>query len=298
MRPLLALLLLVFTSSGLLYAAEPSGAEIMQGARERHDHFPYTFERQSMILVDANGSRNVRRMRRFTRIEDDGQLNHLLVFDYPREIAGVALRLRRFPDGKVENDLYLPAYGAQLKESAAHSRGATFLGSDFTVRDLTPEVIEDYHYRREDDLVIDDIEHFVVEATPKGQAIALATGYGMRRLFIRKENLFPIRIDYYDRHERLFKRETRHDIRQVDGKMWRSNMILMENFRKQHRSLIKIDHRIFSIDYVPETHFEDAWVLENRHLPGADLTQPAATDETSNSASEQNNNEPGSEPVE
>ena len=50
--------------------------------------------------------------------------------------------------------------------------------------------------------------------------------------------------------------------------MWRANMILMENQKETHKTLIKINRRIFSHDYVPAEMFTSTWLLENRHILG------------------------------
>jgi hypothetical protein len=48
--------------------------------------------------------------------------------------------------------------------------------------------------------------------------------------------------------------------------MWRANMILMENYKGRHKTLLKINQRVFSHDYVPPEIFTAAWLLENRHI--------------------------------
>ena len=40
-------------------------------------------------------------------------------------------------------------------------------------------------------------------------------------------------------------------------------MILMENKKDQHQSLIKISRRVFSRDYVPAEIFTAKWLYEN-----------------------------------
>jgi hypothetical protein len=43
-------------------------------------------------------------------------------------------------------------------------------------------------------------------------------------------------------------------------------MILMENFREHHKTLIKIDERVFSHSYVAPEIFTLEWLMENRHI--------------------------------
>ncbi|MFH1487459.1 MAG: outer membrane lipoprotein-sorting protein, partial [Pseudomonadota bacterium] len=93
------------------------------------------------------------------------------------------------------------------------------------------------------------------------------TGCSLRRHFVRQDNFFVIRTDFFDRRGRFFKRLTQHDLKRVDGDMWRADMILMEDQKERHKTLIKIDRRVFSHDYVPSEMFTPEWLLENRHIP-------------------------------
>jgi hypothetical protein len=105
-----------------------------------------------------------------------------------------------------------------------------------------------------------------VDAFPKNDEIERQTGYGKRRHFIRQDIFFIVRTDYFDRNSRFFKSLTRHDLKQMDKKMWRANMVLMNNLKGNHRTLIKTEQRIFSHDYVPPEIFTWHWLFENRHL--------------------------------
>lgn len=261
----LCLGLLLPTAAG---ADALTGRQIMQESVQRHDYYPYTFERQSMILQDKAGNRDVRRLRRYSRLEEDGTMRFLLVFDEPAEIRGVTLLATRHPDGRISNGIYLPAFGKQWKRSLGEPRNTPFLGTDFTIQDLAPEIPDDYRYQREKDRKIGKYRYYVISALPVSPGIAHATGYGRRRLFVRQDNLFVARTDFYDQEGYLFKRCTRHDLKKVDGKMWRADMILMKDFRQQHLSLLKIDQRVFSRDYVPRQMFEPGHILANGQMAG------------------------------
>jgi len=247
-----------------------TGRRVMDEVFKRHELFPYVFEEQTMIMMDSAGNRDVRKVRRFSRVEKDGTVKYLLIFDYPAEIRGVALLAIRQHSGGVESGIYLPAFGKKLKSNAGESRGSNFLGTDFALEDLAAEVLSDFRYVRVADQKINKIAHFIVEAFPQDEKIERNTGYGLRRHFIRKDNFFIIRTDYYDRRGRLFKSQTCHDLKRVDGDMWRANMILMENHKEQHNTLIKIDRRVFSHDYVPPEMFTSTWLLGNRHIQGTE----------------------------
>lgn len=242
------------------------GRHIMEEVFKRHRLFPYVYEEQTVILMDAAGNRDVRKMRRFSRVEKDGTVKYLLVFDDPAEIRGVAMLAIGKHADQASSGVYLPAFGKELKPNAGHAGGSHFLGTDFAIEDLTTDSLSDFRYTRRPDQVMDKIVCFVLDVVPKETGIERATGCSRRRHFIRQDNFFTVRTEYFDRRGRFVKCQTYHDLKRVDKDMWRANMILMVNHRQQHTSLIKIDRRIFSHDYVPPKTFTAAWILGNRHI--------------------------------
>ena len=235
-----------------------TGSEIMEQVYKRHQQFPYIYEEQSMIMEDRNGDRDTRKAKRYSRVEDDGTVKFLLLFDYPQEVKGVALLASRYPDGTTEKYIYLPAYGEQLIESSGEGSDDNFLGTDFSVENLTGEVLSDYTYVRREDQEIDDVKYFVLDVYNSSDRQKL-----MRRHFIRQDNLYITLTYHFDKHGRLSRVQSHHNLNAVDGDMWRANMILMEDKKQQHQSLIKISRRVFSRDYVPEEIFTTEWLFKN-----------------------------------
>ncbi|MFC1821898.1 outer membrane lipoprotein-sorting protein [Thermodesulfobacteriota bacterium] len=247
-----------------------TGRRIMEEIFKRHELFPYVYEKQTIIMTDSAGNRDVREIRRFSRVERDGTVKYLLAFDNPVEVRGVALLAIRQPSGHGESGIYLPAFGKVMISNAGDSRGSHLLGTDFALDDLTTDVLSDFRYVRIPDHRVDKTPYFIVEAMPRTEVIERTTGYSLRRHFIRQDNFFIVRTEYYDRRGRFFKRQTNHDLKRVEGDMWRANMILMENYKESHKTLIKINLRIFSHDYVPPEIFTHGWLFENRHVQGTE----------------------------
>ncbi len=252
-------------------AAGWSGRRIIEESLRRHQRFPYVYEELTMILGDDRGRREVRRVRRFSRIEDDGRARFLLVFDEPEEVRGVALLAWRDAGGGGGGGFYLPALGPVLKRAVGDGRFERFLGTDFSLEDLTGEDPARYRYRRLADRLIEGVGHFVIEARPRAEG-GVTAPYALRQLLVRKDNLVVVGTDFYDHRLRLVKRLTRHDLVRVYAQSWRANMLLAEDLRAGHRTLIKVDRRIYSRDYVPAELFEPAFVLANRHVTGRAAT--------------------------
>lgn len=238
-----------------------SGVEIMEEVQKRHQQFPYIYEEQSMIMLDRQGGRDTRKVRRYSRVEEDGSVKFLLLFDYPQEVKGVALLANRDPDGHTTKYIYLPALGERLIESTGEGSNDNFLGTDFSVENLTGEMLSDNTYVRREDREIDGIKYFILDVykadgDQEEQQI-------LRRHFIRQDNLYITLTHHFDKQGRVTRIQSHYDLKAVDGDMWRANMILMEDKRQEHQSLIKVSRRIFSHDYVPEEVFTAEWLYKN-----------------------------------
>ena len=242
-----------------------SGQDIIEKAFTMHQKYPYVYEEQTIVLADDSDNRNIRKIRRFTRAETDGTLKFLLTCDSPVEIKGVAIVAIRDSSGEYVSSIYMPTLRKQITYNANESKGGNFLGTDFSIYDLIPDVITDFRYTREQDLIMEDIPYFVIDAFPKDNAIENRTGYGRRRHFIRQDLFVISRTDFYNRHNRHIKRQTNHDFKRLSSDSWQASMILMNNYSNNHKSLIKIDRRVFSHDFVPAKIFTMGWLKNDFH---------------------------------
>jgi len=298
------ILLLILISSSLSAQEHPdeifdeaTGLEIMQEVQKRHQQFAFIYEEQSMVMIDRNGDRDTRKLKRYSRVEDDGTVKFLLVFDSPEEINGVALLASRDASGKTKKYVYLPAFGEQLIESMSSGLDGKFLGTDFSIESITGEVLDDYIYVRRPDKKVNNVKYYVVDVYRMEDGFTenmLPTNkQAIRRHSISKNNFYITKTEYLDKQGKVYKKQTHHDLRQVDGRMWRADMILMEDSKEQHRSLIKIDRRVFSRDYVSADIFTADWLFKNHPFvstPDFDDEEVHLEDEDTEAILNQQNN--------
>ncbi|MDA0225808.1 MAG: outer membrane lipoprotein-sorting protein, partial [Proteobacteria bacterium] len=144
----------------------PDARALMQAAVRRHQHDPFVYEEQTLILIDAAGHRSVRKARFFLRAEAGGRTRMLLVFDDPEEVRGVALLAERSAGRMTKSGVFLPALSADMVLGSADARGSRFLGTDFAIEDLVAETTADWNYLLEGERVVGGVTHLIVRATP------------------------------------------------------------------------------------------------------------------------------------
>lgn len=245
--------------------AAPDGAGIMDQVRSHRPQACCIYQELTMILSDPAGESRVRRVRWFERHEPDGSRRLLLVFVAPADVRGAAVMVARDPAGATHGEVYLPALGRPLDLAASTAGAMPLVGSDFKLADLFVGAARDFSYVREPDAEIDRSMHFVIRATPVKGA-EQRTGGGSRRHYVRKADHFLVRTDFLDVRGVLARRQTFRDARQVEPGVWQADMILMEDFGERHRTLLKVERRVFSPDYAPAEIFSRQWLAEGRHL--------------------------------
>ena len=256
---------------GLLWLAIPLQAEDITGraifdeVAKRHEA-SHEFEQQTMTLTDDKGNHEVRQVRRFALKGQDGQFKYLIVFDSPPGAKGTALLTWQHADAQDDQWLYLPAQGDRTKRIAKGSKKNYFMGTDYTFEDLVSESRDKFAYARLADTSLDGIDCFVVDVTPTDANLVKETGYKKRRVWIRKDNFCIVRTDYFDKKEKILKRQTATGLANVAGSMWRATDSFMENLSNGHSTRVRVDKRLLDEGSVPEEYFQQRFLLAGQHM--------------------------------
>lgn len=227
---------------GVAAAAGVDGREQISESLRRYAPPAHVYEEQAWIISDRQGQPSVRTVRHFVLGDVDG-VRRVWVIETPAEARGASVRASR------------AARGAAHHGAAASS---ALFGSGLLVADLEGEQIDAFRYERDGDAVIDRVAHHAIRAVALDPEFVRGAGYHERRIYLRKDNLFVSRIDYRDRQGRQVRRQTFRDPVPDDAGVWRANMVLMEDLRSGERTLLKVERRVHSPDYVPLAMFTDA----------------------------------------
>ena len=213
--------------------------DLVAASLERQAPTPFVYEEQTLVLSDSAGRFSVRTMKHYQRRDEAGEKT-LTVVVTPAESIGMSVFVARDA-------------GVGIRRGSKAS--SSVLGSDFLVGDLEAEQIDAHHYETLPMQEIDHVKHHVVRASPMDNARAGRSSATDRVIFLREDNLFVSRIDYRDEHGKILRRQSFRDPRPDASGAWRASMILMENFKNDQRSVLKVDRRVHSPDYVPAAIF-------------------------------------------
>lgn len=217
-----------------------TGQALIEESLQRHAAPENVYEEHAMVMSDRLGQYSLRSTHYYERRDQNG-LRKLYVIESPAELKGAAIQIDR-----------------DLRDNARHGPAPTTpaFGTNFVVADLEGEQSRDFKYEREGDLDLERVSHFVVRAEPLDASVVRATGYHVRRIYLRKDNLYISRIDYLDGEGRPARRLSFRDPHTDGFGIWRASMLLMEDLRDGRRTLLKVERRVHSPDYVPVTVFK------------------------------------------
>ena len=232
MRMLVAIAMLVMVAAGPVCAGV-TGADIidrMQLRRAQGDDAVSVFD---VALVAADGARTNRTVATYRKRCGD-ELRSLTVVHGPADVAGASVLSWIHPDRRPDMWLFLPELG-RIRQLNALAQGESFLGSDLTYEDLTGQAFHDRTHELLGEEAVDGEPTYRVES----RRTSVVDAYARIVTWVSRSTFLPVRIEYYDRDERLVKRGTFDGVRDVKG-IPTPATITMANVQTGHRTEIAV----------------------------------------------------------
>ncbi|HUF92765.1 MAG TPA: outer membrane lipoprotein-sorting protein [Candidatus Limnocylindria bacterium] len=240
--------------AGSTAASAQSALEIMQKQRELH-RAKDEEEVLALKLVDRHGAVKQRRIVRYTATAADGLSKILVRFLAPRDIENTGLLTWEAADGDDDQWLFLPA-ARKAKRIAASGKKNRFMGTDFAFEDLRPEALAANRYALLGSEVLEGQDCHVIEAVPATERQAADSGYSKRKLWVRKDTLYIMKREFYDKKGRLEKVQIDRQLVNVKGPMWRANEIEMRDVQSEGRTVLSAERRAVDTGLKPSLFTE------------------------------------------
>jgi hypothetical protein len=262
-RLIVCLTILAFLVPAGTFAGEMTGRRIIELVKEAHDPKNDTAD-IVMLIIDRKGNKKKRFLKRYIKEFDNGLKRSLIVFKEPKDVAGTALLTWELEGGKSKQWLYLPGQ-KKLQRMASNSLKSYFMGTDLTYEDLMPDEINDYIYNLVREEKLDGNLCYVIEIMPGTEKKAKVSGYSKRVVFVRKDILFTVKVDFYNQRGKLFKTQTSHDLEKLDGEAWTAKKTLIIRHKKNHKTLMGTKNRKADI-VLKDAIFTENFILSGKYL--------------------------------
>ncbi|SMF55912.1 hypothetical protein SAMN02745866_03567 [Alteromonadaceae bacterium Bs31] len=239
--PFLTISSLYFASAALAETPEQKGLAIAREVDTRDLGFGDSTADITMALRDQHGNERTRKMRNRTmEVAGDGDKS-IIIFDNPGDVKGTAFLSFTHKTGSDDQWLFLPALKRIKKISSSNKAGA-FMNSEFAFEDISSQEVEKYTYRYLRDETFEGTPVFVNESDP----VDPKSGYSKLEVSIDKARYIPLKIDFYDRGERLKKTLILSDYTQYLEKYWRAHTWSMKNHQTGKSTVLTMDNWNFA----------------------------------------------------
>lgn len=179
----------------------------------------------SMLIVDKEGNKSERTAEMFQK----GAEKRLIRFLMPADQKGISVLT--LPEDTMY--LYLPAF-KKIRQIASHVKNQNFAGTDLTYDDLSHFGFAENHSAR---FLREDSDVYVIELTPNDSR---DKDYSSLHVYYRKDNFYPVLVEYYDTYDRLWKTIARKDVQKVKG-YWISMKMEVRNLEKDHATISTVE---------------------------------------------------------
>jgi outer membrane lipoprotein-sorting protein len=242
----LALLLGAVWPQGV-QADDPKAREIMSKVNDRDDGDNQTAEME-MVLIDSRNNKRVREIRSFRK--DKGKdVYSIMFFLAPADVKGTGFLTYDYDEAGKDDDqwLFLPAL-RKTKRIASSDKSGSFMGSDFNYSDMTKPDLEDYDFTLMKETAVDGADTWQIQAVPRSKEIAEEIGYEKSILWVRKDNLVPIRAARWVNKSARLKYMQVMKLEQIDG-IWVSSemqMVTREGKNTVHATVLRFNNVKFN----------------------------------------------------
>ncbi len=226
--------------SGFKKASTMTGDEIIEQVKARHAA-ESELEQIKMVTMDSSGRTQERQIISVVQKSPTGNMSYLIRFVAPEEVKGTTLLAVERENGEVEQYLFLPGLG-QPRKIVGTARGGYFMGTDFTFEDLRKEKPTEWVYHRLIDEVVEGRDCYVILTAPIDISREKITGYLNRILYVDKETLNILKIEFFDSKKQLVKTFQAFDFALVEGeaKTQRPQRLVMANNLKRTTTIMSL----------------------------------------------------------
>lgn len=216
------------------------GYEIASNANMKTRNFIDEKSKSTLIMINATNDTIVRNMNTIIKKKDEFSNYSVIQFLNPPDVRGTALLTHQSTISDDQQWLYLPRL-KRVKKMASKNKSGAFMGSEFTYEDIGGNSVDKWSYSFIEEISFNNQVCFIIEKKPKYQN----SGYTKIKEWISKENYHLLRSEYFDRKNSLLKVQTISEWKKY-GKVWRSDIIVMDNVQTGKKSILTYGKRIFN----------------------------------------------------
>lgn len=210
----------------------------------------------SFVLTNKAGQERLRKTISSTKLQPNGTDNMRVTrFLSPADVKGTVSLMIENAAGDDGLWVFLPAL-KKVRRLASSNMKDSFVGTDFSNADVIGYKIGEWSYALLREESVDGEPCYVIQASPKSEAVRSNTGYSKRMQWVRKDNFMTVKSELWDEGGEPLKTTSYHDIQLVDATQgkWQAMRLEANNLQTGHRTSIRIESFKVS-QHVPDDVF-------------------------------------------
>lgn len=154
----------------------------------------------TMELIDKSGGTRTRVMTLLRWDEGEGgDQKYFIYFHKPGDVRRMTFLVWKYPRKADDRWIFVPAVDL-IRRIAADDERSSFVGSDFTYEDVSGRDVEGDTHSLLPEEKLGDADCYVIRSVPRTEV-----GYTRKLSWIDKESFLPLKEEYYDAQEQLFR---------------------------------------------------------------------------------------------
>jgi hypothetical protein len=238
-------------------------AEDVEELLDRSDeviHPPNLQGSLTFTLISRRGDRRVMKVEAYQKSVSDKRENRLFMFTFPPSVRGTGLLVHSYYDRDQDRMwIYLPEVAKIKRVNLSSAGGGYFMGSDFTYSDLISANREDFNYELVGEAAYKGDPCYLVRRQGKTRDLQRQYGYSKDEHYIRKSDLVPVRIVFYDLAGDLLKELSVQRVAEMGPYRYPSH-VTMENLQNGHKSIMECD-TITAPEHIPDDYFTHRYLM-------------------------------------
>jgi hypothetical protein len=223
-------------------AADVDPADLMRQSEARH-RVAFEYTKARMVLQEKDGPKREREVESWSAASDKKGDRVRIRFLAPPEVRGTGLlSLESVAGGDDEQWLYLPAF-KKTRRVGQSELGDRFVGTDVFYEDLKRRRIDDYAYTLIGSETLGGQECWVIESRPSAPKVVKESPYARTRLWVRKDNLFGVRVRFFDRQNEPLKQLDATSLVPIGQQAWRADETTIIDLKRRHRTVMSVVQR-------------------------------------------------------
>jgi hypothetical protein len=192
--------------------ATMDAAEIIKKSRET---FYYAGDdlnaRVRMTLTNKEGKTRLREMTMLRKNYGNGLQRYYAYFYAPLDVRDTTFLVWKYPQKDDDRWIFIPAI-KMVRRIAAADKRSSFVGSDFTYEDFSGREVEDDKHKLLREEKMEGRDCYVIESIPLDNV-----EYKRRVSWIDTSHFLPLKEEYYDVRDELYRVFTADTIKEVEG---------------------------------------------------------------------------------